>query len=159
MRGDVVLFLGAANPQDWLIEWATKGPYTHVELDLGNGKFVGEHSSGIVVHDGIIGRNVVAFTPPHADIEAGMAWVDKVVAEQAASKGEAHEYGWLDITAEALKVLGVKFGMQSQGEWDCSDFVTRYLIVAGAAGPLGSAAKNPGTVSPNDLARAYGILH
>lgn len=157
MRGDVVLFKSGGGLFDQLIMWATKGPYTHVEIDLGNGLFVGEHSSGVVVHKPEPGRSVELFRPK-GNLEAGLAWVGEVIAENKASRGEAHEYGFIDIAAEAFRVLGMKMNLRSAGAWDCSDFVTRYLIVAGAAGPLGRQASDPGMVSPNDIARAYGII-
>lgn len=150
MRGDVVLFLSSGAPHDRLIAWGTKGPFVHVEIDLGNEEFIGEHPNGIVRYRGIRPKSTASFTPPasQADIELGLKWAEMQVGKK---------YGWGDIFSEGLKVLGLAFSFSIPNQWDCSDFVTRYLKVARAAGPLGDAAENPGTVSPNDLARAYQV--
>lgn len=150
MRGDVVLFKSSGSLSDRAIEIATKGPYVHVEVDLGGGKFIGAHVNGIVIHDGTAGRNTTSFHPKalDSDIEYGLKW-----AVMQAGK----EYGWTDIISNGFKLVGLPFDIGEPGHWDCSDFVTRYLLVARAAGPLGSRADDPGLVSPNDLARAFGI--
>lgn len=154
MRGDVVLYKTGGSWMDGLIERFTSGPYVHVEIDLGNGQFIGAHNkvgdSGIVMHGGYPGRNTATFTPPasSSDIEYGLSWAIKQVGK---------EYGWFDIISNGIKIVGIPLEMGQPGHWDCSDFVTRYLLVARAATPLGKLAENPGLVSPNDIARAYGI--
>jgi hypothetical protein len=150
MRGDVVLFKSSGSIPDQVIATATKGPYVHVEIDLGNGKMIGAHTNGIVIHDGMPGTNTTSFHPKasNSDIEYGLKW-----AVMQAGK----EYGWTDIISNGFKLVGINFDISEPGHWDCSDFVTRYLLVARAAGPLGSRSDDPGLVSPNDIARAYGI--
>lgn len=160
MRGDFVLYIAKpGDPIDWLISKVTKGPYVHVELDLGNGQFVGEHGAGITVHPG--DNNVPSdFVTPistkgPAGIEAGMQWVE-IVIKQEQQNPKAHRYGWRDIVVDAVRVFGFTLRLSKQGAWDCSHFVALYLSVAGAAGPLNG--QNPETVSPNDLARAYKLI-
>ena len=154
MRGDVILYKSSGSLFDKMIEWTTRGPYVHVEIDLGDGKFIGAHNkpgdSGIVVHEGHPGRNVTPFTPKAApdDLEAALKWAEAQVGK---------EYGWFDIISNGIKVLGIPLTLGEPGHWDCSDFVTRYLIIARASGPLGRLAEDPGLVSPNDIARAYGV--
>lgn len=151
MRGDVVLFKYTSGFYGWVIKQATGGPFVHVEIDLGDGRLMGAHSDGIVIYNGKPGTNTVSFHPPasNEDIEYGLRW-----AELQAGK----QYGWSDIVSNGFKILGIPFDLGQPGHWDCSDFVTRYLTVARASGPLGNKAEDPGLVSPNDLARAYGIL-
>lgn len=150
MRGDIVLFKSSGSLFDRLIQWATKGPYVHVEIDLGDGKLIGAHNEGITVSQGNRGRHTVSFRPPASDLdlEYGCKW-----AELQAGK----QYGWLDIISNGIKVLGIPLEVGTPGRWDCSDYATRYLVVARADRPLGSKANDPGLVSPNDIARAYGV--
>lgn len=162
MRGDFVLY--KAKPGafiDWLISHFTRGPYIHVEIDLGDGNFVGEHGSGITVHprDNDIPANFV--TPKSKEgqkgIDTGMQWVEAVI-EKVKKAPKDYKYGWLDIVADATKILGAKITFRKSNAWDCSHFVTLYLQVADADWPLGNLTQNPDTVSPNDLARAYGVI-
>jgi hypothetical protein len=161
MRGDFVLY--EAKPgslPDWLVARFTGGPYVHVEIDLGNGLFVGEHGAGITVHKIDAGRGSAFVTPVSTEpggIEAGMQWVEKVIEEQQKNPA-SHTYGWLDIAVDVAKIVGAKLTFQKSGAWDCSHFVALYLQVAFAAGPLGKLLDSPESISPNDLARAFGVL-
>jgi hypothetical protein len=121
-----------------------------VEIDLGNGFFIGAHLNGIVRHSGVPGSNVRLFHPPASavDIEYGLKWAEMQVGKQ---------YGWTDIFSNGLKLCGINFDISEPGHWDCSDFVTRYLTVARANSPLGKLGDDPSLVSPNDLARAYKV--
>lgn len=160
MRGDFTLYKARWwNPAEWLISHFTNGPYIHCEIDLGDGWRVGEHGVGIFVHKEDLADPV--FVTPKSrigqqGIEDGLAWVNDVILEQQQSGGKAHRYGWTDIIADILKLIGQKIALKDDGHWDCSHFVTRYLIHAQAEQPLGILAKDPATVSPNDLARAFG---
>jgi hypothetical protein len=155
VRGDIVLYMAAPrDPTSWIISHFTHGQYTHCEIDMGNGSFVGEHGQGLTVHPG---DNRLKFITPSKNVAAGMVWVDEQIAE-AAKDGSLHEYGWLDIVSLGLKFLGSTLILRQPGHWDCSDFVVRYLVAGGMAGPLGKQALNPEYVSPNDLARAFGVI-
>lgn len=152
MRGDVVLFKSDGSPYNKAIEIATGGPYTHVEIDLGDGRWMGAHADGITIHPaGAVGRGTVAFHPPASelDIEYGLKWAVLQAGKQ---------YGWGDILSNGFKLLNIPIDISSPGTWDCSDFVSRYLMVARASGPLGKLADDTTRISPNDIARAYGIL-
>jgi len=162
MRGDFVLYQAKkGNLADWLVSRFTNGQFVHVEIDLGDGTFVGEHGTGILVHPADNSVKADFVTPVSKDgqagIEAGMRWVEGVIEEERKNP-QAHEYGWLDITADVFKVFGQKVILRKKGEWDCSHFVAMYLHIANADGPLGHLMASPETISPNDLARAYGVL-
>jgi hypothetical protein len=164
MRGDFVLYKAKPGDiADWVIEKTTNGPFVHCEIDLGNNLFMGEHGKGITIHprDMFIPSQFV--TPKSTlgpkGIAAGMDWVDEV-GREAQKNGELHGYGWRDVASDAFKVFGwnIVLGKSRSGEWDCSHFVALYLQKANADGPLGSQMKTPETISPNDLARAYGVI-
>lgn len=151
-RGDVILFMSGGSWFDRLQTFFTRGPFTHSEIDLGNGYSIGAQQKGINKHPFSAGRNVLVFTPPFhdkEDMEAALVW-----AEAQAGK----EYGYLDIVSNAFKILGIPLEIGQAGHWDCSDFVTRYLVLAGAADKMGDMASDPTLVSPNDIARAYGLI-
>lgn len=160
MRGDIIMYAGKKwNPVDVAIMQATKGPWTHCEIDLGDGSYVGEHGKGITVHpqdfriDSAIIRPVSKLGK--AGIEAGMQWVEKVIAEAVKNK-HTHEYGWLDIVDDAFKVLHRRVLLHRDGHWDCSHFCALYLQVAGADAELGGYDQYKYyTVSPNDLMRLF----
>lgn len=150
MRGDVILFRSSGTIYDRAITLATHGPFVHVEIDLGNGELIGAHLDGIVRYKGVPSTNTVSFHPPASqlDIEYALKWAEMQIGKQ---------YGWTDIISNGLKFLAIHINIGEPGHWDCSDFVTRYLTIARAAGPLGTLAEDPGLVSPNDLAHAYGL--
>lgn len=161
MRGDFILYTAQpGNFADWLVAHFTGGPYVHCEIDMGNGLFVGEHGAGITLHKMDTSLKSTFVTPKSTEpggIEAGMQWVEKVIAEEQKNPA-SHRYGWLDIVADVTKILGNQIVLRRKGEWDCSHFVALYLQVAYAAGPLGKQIATPETISPNDLARSYGVL-
>ena len=97
------------------------------------------------------------FVAPKGELAKGLSWAEVQWAE-AVKDHRTHEYSWKDIIMDAAKFIGWHVVLkQPVGEWDCSDFVTRYLLAANAAGPLGELAKDPSTVSPNDLGRAFHV--
>jgi hypothetical protein len=150
-RGDLILYESTGSWGDRLIALATHGRFTHVEIDLGDGTSVGAQDNGIGIHPYIAGRGSVAFSPKASkeDREYGLKWALKQVGR---------EYGWTDIVSNGLKLVGIPFDIGEKDHWDCSDFATRYLIEARAADPLGDQANESGLVSPNDLARAFGVV-
>lgn len=150
MRGDILLYASTGSLADRAIALATHGRWTHCEIDLGNGKTIGAWGNGIGVHLVDAGREHVFITPVanSQEIEYALEWAQKQVGRQ---------YGWLDIVDNGLNLIGIQLEIGQPGTWDCSDYCTRYLIEAHADGPLGDRANNPGLVSPNDIARAYGV--
>lgn len=164
MRGDFILWEAqAGNVGDALIAHigVPHGPYVHVSIDMGNGLYVEEHGAGLGKaayqwHRGHTNVNP-KIAVPDADIEAGLAWVEAQY-EEAVKNQTTHVYGWLDIADEAFKVFGHNVVLRQRGAWDCSDFCTRYLIHAHAAGPLGDLARTPELVAPNDLGIAFHVM-
>lgn len=149
MRGDIILYESSGSLSDRIIVSATHGRFTHCEIDRG-GSTIGARYDGIKVHPYFSDRGSAVIHPKASqeDIDYALAWAEKQVGR---------EYGWLDILDNGLNLLGIQLELGRPGSWDCSDFVTRYLIEAHSSGPLGERANNPGLVSPNDLARAFGV--
>src|SRR5216684_4276800 len=151
MRGDVVLFKSNGSFTDRLISWGTHGPYVHVEIDLGNGKFLGSQEKGVNIHGFEKGRDTEVFSPKvsKTNLELGLAWATRQVNDP---------YSYLDNVADALGFLGWRVILGQQGTYNCSNFVAHYLVAAEAEEPLGKLADSLETISRNDLARAFGIL-
>lgn len=151
MRGDVVLFTSSGSLIDRLISWGTHGPYVHVEIDLGNGRYIGSQEKGVNIHGFERGRDTVTFSPKVSmvDIETGLLWAIKQLGDP---------YSWQDNVADALGFLGWKVIFGQQGAYNCSNFVAHYLVEAEAEAPLGKLADSLETISPNDIARAFGVL-
>jgi uncharacterized protein YycO len=159
-RGDLVLFKTQYNPLNisaMIITWGTKGPFVHVAIDTGDG-VVGALSSGIVYTaqanvtakqgaDGYIIPVVKQFGHP-LDVEAGIEWVRAQVGKP---------YGWTDIISDGMKLLGLPWYIREDGHYDCSDLAARYLEKAGYILPQ-EMSDNTNQISPNDLARLFGVL-
>lgn len=158
MRGDIVLCkatdYGNGGWSDKIIAWATKGPWVHVEIDLGNGTYVGAHLNGISQVDAssYTATQSISPTATTEDIDSAISWVERQIGKQ---------YGWIDILSAGLKFLNFPWFIGQPGHYDCSDFATRYLLIARDTKiipRLGELADEPHLVSPNDLARAGGVL-
>ena len=89
-RGDLILFESDGSLGDRMIVWATKGRFTHIEIDLGDGTTIGALSNGIVIHPYPTGRGTVEVSPKASkeNIEYGLKWALKQVGKK---------YGWTDI--------------------------------------------------------------
>ncbi len=155
MRGDIILFASVGSWTDRIIEWGTRGKFVHVEIDLGGGLSIGEHTAGLLIHKTPTQPGIVLVplkNSPASEIEAGLKWA----TDFAARPLEKREYGWLDIAADALKIIGLPHVPGIPSQMDCSDFVYQYLNRVGAV-PKAGRGRDPATVSPNDLARMFGI--
>ena len=150
-RGDIVLCRDTSEGfhtwSDKIIEVVTHGPYVHVEIDLGD-SFIGAHSDGISRIPRATGTSYYYVTTKASpdDINAAVAWAETQLGQP---------YGWTDIFSDGLRFLNLPLYIGADKWMDCSDFATRFLMVARASSPLGELASHPERVSPNDLARAF----
>lgn len=153
-RGSILLFKSTNSLIDRAICSATGGNFVHVELALDSTRMVGAHIDGIAIS--LVPWNGRLYTSidlsPYTTDEGitnGLAWAQQQV-------GRA--YGWADIAFQAVKFIApnnpLRWGVE--GEWDCSDFVTRYLLQSGVILPEGW--NDPYANSPNDIARIFGLL-
>lgn len=157
-KGDIVLCTatndGNGRWTDNIIAWATKGPFVHVEFDIGDGRYIGAHLDGITEVNAYTGKGYV-FAPTKSnpiDLDTAIAWAKEEVGKQ---------YGWVDIISAGIKFAGVPIYLGQADHYDCSDFVTRVLLIMHdqlILPKLGDLANEPHLVTPNDLARAAGVL-
>lgn len=152
MRGDILLYFSDGSWHARLITHFTRGPYAHVAVDLGDGTQIAAETSGVVrspITQVFASYIRVPAQPEH--LEDGIRFLEGEVGNR---------YGWIDIINQGLKVLGSPIFLGARDQYDCSDLVARYLCIA--RGPLyealGEAAEEPHMVTPNDIARAAGLI-
>lgn len=153
VRGNVLLYQSDGQWYNRLICYATSGPFCHAAIALSADTVIEATGKGIAWNSLQAGRAVAAidltrYTTPER-IEQAVAW-----AEMQAGK----RYGWLDIVYQGVKFLWPSnpFQLSQEGHWDCSDFSCRYIQHAGIILP--DNWDNPYSLSPNDLARIFGLL-
>lgn len=163
MTGNIVLYKSSGYPAlDWLIQRTTRGPYVHADIIVAPDRTtVGATLKGIgyghVPPDPTTYAmiSLLAYDP----FGSQQAWEKRLYAGAAWAKQQVgRAYGWLDIVDQGVDFLfpGNKIHMVDGDHWDCSDFVVRYLMVLGL--PLPGSMQIPAAVSPNDLARFFGVL-
>lgn len=148
MRGDICFY----TPGDFtghIIAAASKGRFSHVAVDQGDGTVIAADFQGVNRYKRDDARITAVAPPPGSDIERGIRWLDQQVGLG---------YGFLDVL-DAFFRLTIKttFFVGRARSYDCSDLVTRYLIECGQADWLGPLAQEPHLVTPNDLARRFGL--
>lgn len=154
-KGDLVLYKSSGKWYERAIVLATQGPYVHVGILIEDHQVLAARTSGI-------GYDVFKFNPAYhtlvslvpqyttqEDVNKGLRWAVQQVGKQ---------YGWMDILYQAVKFLNPNGALRfyEQGHYDCSDFCTRYLQQAGV--PLPASYADSYTVTPNDLARFFGLI-
>ena len=153
MRGDLLLMKSGGSLRDRCVAWFTRGPYVHVEVDLGDGTTIGSHSE-----DGVSYRawrfpervDVVPLSEraPRERIEAGIAWL----VEQL-----GHGFSWASIADFALPEGVSTFLLGRESIYNCANLVAKYVEITGGL-ELPYGKRPPTTLSPNDIARAVGLL-
>lgn len=153
MRGDILLYLNGGSLRDRAVCAYTRGPFCHCELDLGDGSTVGAHSEdGVsyrwdIPHERIVVISLQAQTSAER-IEAGLEWVSRQVGAP---------FSWASIADLALPpaLSTLLFGRRSL--YNCANLVARYLEIAGGL-DLPYGKRPPMLITPNDIARAAGLL-
>lgn len=153
MRGDILLYRSGGGPRDRLVCAYTRGPFCHCELDLGDGSTIGAHSEdGIAYRTEIPSERIDTIAmcgrTTAERIEEGLAWV---LLQLGAP------FSWASIADLALPapVSTALFGRPSL--YNCANLVARYLEIAGGL-TLPYGKRPPMLITPNDIARAAGLL-
>jgi len=155
MRGDILFWTSDGSAVSRLICTLTHGPFCHVSVDLGDGSDIGAHSDGGTQRRHVPDdRGITKFhlAPPFGvvpplNIERGIIFLTGQIG---------HAYGWCNILNNVLSYLGIAYRVTRLDRYDCSSLVTRYLDEVGY--DLGELGQEPDSVSPNDLARALGLI-
>jgi hypothetical protein len=155
MRGDILLYFSDGSWPSRLITHFTRGPYSHVAVNMGDGTQIAAETSGVVRSP--ITQVKTLYIPVSVRAESPESQHDGL----RFLEGEVgNHYGWIDIVNQALKVFGSTVFLGARDQYDCSDLAARYLCIT--RGPLyealGEAAEEPHMVTPNDIARAAGLI-
>lgn len=150
MRGDLLFYKGGGSIPDALIQWRTKGPFVHVEVDMGDGTAIGALSEkGVTKHPLRPFPVFVHLKTTPKRIEEGITWLEAHIGDP---------YGWADILDQVITLFLPKgWVITQQHGFDCSDLVCRYIELAGGL-DLSGLPDDPALISPNDLARKAGLL-
>jgi len=150
-RGDLILYRSSGAWYERAIVVATKGPMVHVAIQLSDVQVIAAGSKGIALfpysaQDKLCTTVSLASYATPEGIERGLAWA---IAQ------EGKRYSWWDIFYQAIKFMNPNnpFRFYREGEFDCSDFASRYLMEAGVQLP--EIYQDPYANSPNDLARLF----
>ena len=149
MRGDILFFYKTRNIFDRIIAWATKGPFVHVEVDMGDGTGIGARDDGVKQRP-LPGESafVRLSLPQGSRIDDGVTYMQSELG---------NGYGFIDIINQVLRVLHSPVFLSARDQNDSSDLVARYVLVTGGL-DLGEMGEEPHMVTPNDLARIAGLL-
>lgn len=153
MRGDILLYRSGGTLRDRIVCAYTRGPFCHCEIDLGDGTTVGAHSEDGITrqpearHDRKVVISLQARTTPER-IEAGIVEVSRHLGEP---------FSWASIADQVLppSLSTLLFGRRSI--YNCANLVALYLAIAGGL-DLPYGRRPPMIISPNDIARAAGLL-
>jgi hypothetical protein len=143
-----------------LVCWATHGPYPHVGIVRSPTESIEALAyAGVVRHPLPSGYAAVAYTSQRLSekgLGIGLAWLDRKVAARS-------PYSPLDLVMDGVRAFlprawsGTPF-LVAPGRFDCSELATRFLLIAGFDGLPDALLEEPSLASPNDLARALGLL-
>lgn len=156
--GDLLLFVGRPESRlDRIVCSATHGPFCHAEVAVTETESIGAIGQGVVRHPIPAFAHVAAPTSRRCDparLPEALAWLEARVGDG---------YSVLDLAADALKVylpawLGSRTPfLVAPSAFDCSHLAATFLAMAGYPLPPALVADLART-SPNDLARAVGLL-
>jgi hypothetical protein len=147
MRGDILFYYAARRLDDWLIAHFTNGPFCHVAVDLGDGTNIAAMHDGVKIRHNPDESAFQRYTLP-GHIEQGIDYMRSELG---------NGYGFIDIINQVLRVLHSPIFLSARDQYDCSDLVARYVLVTGGLN-LGEMGEEPHMVTPNDLARAAGLI-
>ena len=158
--GDVLLFeeksFGTGDIFGDLVVEFTHGPFVHSEVQTDDTHSIGEIELGLEAHPIPTTYKSVVTIPIQGAIETGLAWVG---GQNLAALQHKRPYGFASLANAAFKMLHLPLRIAIPNEWDCSEFVTLYLEQARAVPPtLAALLSDRSAISPNDIARAFGIL-
>jgi len=159
-RGDLLLFHNSGAWYDRIIVAATSGgnraaDYVHAAIDLGDGTILEATSSGIRVNYFHVDdrdraeRIPLKVAEPHRlELALSMA-LDRV----------GNRYGWVDIFDQLLKLIHCPFYVGRLHSLDCSDLAAMFAAIAtDDLQLLETVLDARQEISPNDLARYYGLV-
>lgn len=152
---------------DWiggLVARLTHGPYCHVRVVTASGP------GGVRVIEALpigIVRTPLYLLPDPADVAptgAHMATIGLAAGQRWLALQVGRGYGFADILDDIWQAILPRWlgsrtpFLVAPHTFDCSDLATRFLLHAGYYALPDAMVDDPTRVSPNDLARALGLI-
>lgn len=160
--GDLIFVRPAPNDRvGQLVADATNGPYCHCRIRISHDMVI-----EALAREGIV-RRYLQIEPAAADVaNIGPTLEPDRLAHMLAwlVQQEGGTYGWLACASDALRAwLPPSLGSRtpflvSPSAYDCSGLGAQALVLAGYKWLPDALATDVAQVSPNDLARALGVL-
>jgi uncharacterized protein YycO len=153
MRGDILLYRTGGILKDRIVCAYTGGPFCHCEIELGDGTSVGAHSEDGITRksEALLDRKVVISLQEHTTperIEAGIAWVLQHVGEP---------FSWASVADLIVPTWLSTLIFRRDSLYNCANLIAKYLEITGGL-DLAYGKCPPMILSPNDIARAAGLL-
>lgn len=144
MRGDLLFYPASATFADHIIASVTQGPFVHVAVDLGDGTEISAHSEDGVNRRPLTASGLTVLPARGFDVEPGIRWLQRQVGTK---------YGYAMCLNSFLWRVGIPWRVYMVGRYNCSVLVAHYLEHIGC-----DLSDDDEALSPNDLARALGVL-
>lgn len=148
-----VYFYHADDAFGKLIQWKTKGPFSHVCVEIRQGLIIEARWPKIVLTDDY-GTPAQTYTPQldAQKLDSALDWLyDKV----------GNPYSVLDIAANVITFFfpHAPF-LYTPIDYDCSHLATVFLLQAGYqfSPTFPTDRRSLSLVSPNDMARQFGLI-
>jgi uncharacterized protein YycO len=152
MRGDVLLYRSDGSLFDRLIAWRTHGPFVHTGVDLGDGTMIDAMSKRGVTRHAVSYERAIAVpilpTSSAEQIDEGITWLQGRVGDG---------YSWADNADHLLPRRLMRVFFAQPRAYNCSNLVAQYLMQVDPALRWGLLKDTPDLISPNDIARAFGV--
>ncbi len=152
MVGDIYWY-HADDIGGWIIDWRTKGPYSHVCVEVRNNAVI--EAKWPRVQLDVPGKPTATHSPHYPDaqkLDTAIKWLYTTV-------GDA--YDLLDIMANGIILFFPHAPLpRTPTAFTCSELTATFLLKAGYDFPASFATdeRSLSVVSPNDLARVLGLL-
>jgi hypothetical protein len=152
--GDLVFYPSAGRWYERVIVKATHGPYVHVAVALDATHVIAAETWGIryeLLPPDPAALVVLPLTPASKDAASGaLFWLNAQLGKR---------YGWLDIVDQGLRLLGSPFYLGQTHSLDCSDLAACFAaLYTNDRRLMTLVLDHRQEISPNDLARYYGLL-
>lgn len=152
--GDLVFYPSAGRWYERIIEWATHGPYVHVAVAVDATHVIAAETWGIRYELLPPDPSPLRFVPLSPASKDAAAWAITWLNAQL-----GHRYGWTDILDQGLRLVGSPFFLGQTHSLDCSDLAACFAaLYTNDRRLMTLVLDHRQEISPNDLARYYGLL-
>lgn len=147
MRGDILFWPASNTLSDRIIVAFTDGPFVHCAVDMGDGTEISARSEDGVNRRPLTASGLTIYRPTYY-VNYPPSLAEKWLEQQVGLK-----YSRSMVINSGLKKLDIPWRIYRVNSYDCSVLVAHYLEHLGF-----DLSDDDEALSPNDLARAVGVL-